>query len=85
MYGALGLCAASAVRLFSTPTVNIRDAVTTTALVSTTTLRYNIAAIHGGCWTRFLLWFGCAFVEHKGRKLQFLFLTDIFGRFIYSQ
>ncbi|KAG2741669.1 hypothetical protein P692DRAFT_20248340 [Suillus brevipes Sb2] len=41
--------------------------------------------IHGGCWTGFLLWIGCASVEHKGRYSPFLFLTDIFGRLIYSQ
>jgi hypothetical protein len=53
LYGALVLCAGFAVRLFSTPTVNIRDTVTTTPLVSRTMLRHNTATIHGGCWTRF--------------------------------
>jgi hypothetical protein len=81
LYGALVLCAGFAVRLFSTPTVNMRHAVATTPLAS----GRRCGIIHGRSWTRFLLRIDCTSVEHKGRNLQLLFLTDIFARFIYSQ
>ncbi|KAG2125745.1 WD40-repeat-containing domain protein [Suillus clintonianus] len=43
-------------------------ATATTALTTGTMSQHNITVIQAGCWVRFLLWIGCASIEHTDHE-----------------